>query len=203
MSSCLLYDQTFLCDGGLSSVPGIAEIYITNRRNLGYWYYLETSPYQYGEIIGNELTTTWFKIYMRQQSCNFAQVQTRDISRLYEQTLSLFWNKISYYKRDRIEEMVVNDDLVAIFKDKNGKWWLIGETSGVTINTWNFGTGDKAGNNETSIIFDNNERYPIREVDSTYVNQIITCALMLCDLTLDDLCVDTLDELCGNCAILQ
>lgn len=203
MSSCLLYDENFLCDGGLSSVPGIAEIYVTNRRNLGYWYYLETSPYQYGEIIGNELTTTWFKIYMRQQSCNFNQVQSKDISRLYEQTLSLFWNKISYYKRDRIEEMVVNDDLVAIFKDKNGKWWLIGRESGCSVNTWNFTTGDKTGSNETSIILECNDRMPIQEVDSTYVNQIITCALILCDLSLNDLCADTLDELCGNCAILQ
>lgn len=202
MSSCLLYDQNFLCEG-LASVPGIAEIYVTNRRNLGYWYYLETSPYQYGEIIGNELPATWFKIYMRQQSCNFNQSQSKDVSRLYNQTLSLFWNKISFYKRDRIEEMVVNDDLVAIFKDKNGKWWLIGETSGVSVDTWNFTTGDKGGSNETSIIFDNNERYPIREVDTNYVDQIITCALMLCDLTLDDLCVDSLDSLCGNCAILQ
>lgn len=140
---------------------------------------------------------------MRQQSCNFNQSQSKDVSRLYNQTLSLFWNKISFYKRDRIEEMVVNDDLVAIFKDKNGKWWLIGETSGVSVDTWNFTTGDKGGSNETSIIFDNNERYPIREVDTNYVDQIITCALMLCDLTLDDLCVDSLDSLCGNCAILQ
>ena len=42
MSSCLLYDQNFLCEG-LASVPGIAEIYVTNRRNLGYWYYLDNN----------------------------------------------------------------------------------------------------------------------------------------------------------------
>ena len=136
MSSCLLYDQNFLCEG-LASVPGITEIYVTNRRNLGYWYYLETSPYQYGEIIGNELPATWFKIYMRQQSCNFNQTQTKDISRLYNQTLSVFWNKISYYKRAGLKTscqmawLFLVSRQITLFKKKQC-------TAGLILNNVNF-----------------------------------------------------------------
>lgn len=204
--SCLLEFDEIECQDFGGSVPGVSFILAVERKKLGWWYYLETHPYQYGEIIGNELSPTWYIISAKQDQTSFEQDQTNDVRRLYNQKLNINFNGISKYYRDKLEKIVVLEDLVIIFRDKNKRYWCMGETSGSQVQAWNFGTGiSKSGSNDTTLDINALERYPIREVDPNYIDIIVTCAYPLCGHSLDDLCLDgeSLDSLCSKCAKLN
>lgn len=187
------------------TVPGIMEIYMKSRSELGfYWFYEETHIKQFGKVTGVSSTNGfWYKIKANRGSVNFKQNQSNDISRLYNISFDLTWSQCSYVKRDIIEQLRVQNDTVVICKDFSGKWWLLGETFGMKTPVWNFNSGDQASLNETGISMLTSERFPIREVSADFVTNLPFMTIMLCDLTLDDLCGDTLSNLCSNNAVLN
>lgn len=182
------------------SLPGVTEIYMKNRSELGpYWFYEQTNVKQFGMITGViSQTGSWYKIVCNRNTIKFNQSQANDISRLYNMTFDMIWNKINYIKRDLIEQFVVSDEIVIIFKDTNGLYWLMGETEGCQTLTWNFGTGDKAGQNETSIQLTCAERFPIREVDPSFINSITPILMAICDLTWTEICNNEWANLCAD-----
>lgn len=181
-----------------TSIAGVTEIYMKSRSELGeYWFYEETNVKQFGKILGNENTTgSWYKVIARRDATNFSQTQSNDIMRLYNMSFDLTFNKINYIKRDFIEQLVVSDDIVIIFKDKNGLYWLMGETEGSRTLSWNFGTGAKQGSNETSISMTCTERFPIREVDSSYINSITPIIMAICGMEWSEICANDWTDLC-------
>jgi hypothetical protein len=182
------------------SIAGVTEIYMKSRSELGeYWFYNETNVKQYGEVIGiSSSTGVWYKIVARRDSINFQQTQANEIIRRYNQSIDLTFNKINYIKRDLIEQLVVSDDIVVIFKDRNGIYWLMGETEGTNVNTWNFGTGSKSGLNETSLQMTCSERFPIREIDPSFINSITPTLLAICDLDWTEICANNWTDLCAD-----
>lgn len=180
-----------------ASLSGVTEILVKSRSELGeFWFYEETSMTQAGKIIGNTmLAGSWYRIVASREFTNFNQVQEDSVSRLYNQTLDLRFNKIDIFKRDVIEEMKVVNDLVVIFKDKNQQYWLMGETLGCKLNTWNWSTGNSTGNNETTLQFTAVERYPIRSVDITLADVQL---LAICDLPWASVCALAWNDICTN-----
>lgn len=200
--SCIEFNQAIECQDFGGSVPGIAKIYVVERRLLGFWYYEETDTYQYGRIIGNQLNPFWYEITCDKELTVFNQDQLNPIRRLYDMRLTVSFNGISQYYRDKLEQTALTD-LVVVFRDKNGRFWCMGETSGCQVKKWNFGTGvSRTGQNITSVDFTCAERYPIREINTDVVN---LCANPLCGFSLDDLCAsgESLDSLCVKCSTLN
>lgn len=189
--------QDLICTG-LNTVPGVSEILLKNRKDLGDWFYEQTSNLQYGKIIGvSSQTGRQYKIVCRRGSTNFAQNEvSKNTIRLYESTLDIFFNKIEYLKRDWIEQLSVSDDIVVVFRDKNGKYQLMGETNGCKVGTQNFTTGNSTGTNETTIQFTNSERYPIREVDIDFMNGGGFDLLSVCDLSWAEFCSLSQNDVC-------
>lgn len=200
--SCIEFASAIECQDTGGSVSGVSKIYVVERQNLGFWFYEETDTYQYGRIIGNQLNPYWYEITCEQELTQFIQDQLNPIRRLYDMKLNVSFNGISQYYRDKLEQTVLTD-LVVVFRDKNSRWWCMGETSGCQVKKWSFGTGvTKNGQNITNIEFSCSERYPIREIDTDVVN---LCRNPLCGFSLNDLCAsgETLDSICLNCGILQ
>lgn len=197
MATKLIQDYLLCRD---TSLPGISNIYMKSKQELGpYWYYDETNTKQFGRISDvSSQTGSWYRIVCNRNTVKFNQTQSNNIMRNYNMTLDMVWNKINYIKRDLIEQFVVTDDLVIIFQDLNGLYWLMGETQGSQCLTWNFGTGDKAGSNETSIQFTCNERFPIREVDPSFINTITPALLAICGLDWSEVCDEDWATLCAG-----
>lgn len=190
--------QDLICTG-LNTVPGVTEVLLKNRSELGYQYYEQTNNLQYGKIIGvSSQTGRQYKLVCRKQNTNFIQNETKINNRLYEMTFDLFFNKIEQIKRDWAEQLSVSDDIVVVFKDKNGKYWLMGETNGCKVGTQNFTTGNSTGTNETSLQFIATERYPIREVDETFINGGAFDLLALCDLSQAEYCALPQTTICND-----
>lgn len=199
--SCIEFNQAIECQDFGGSVSGVAKIYVVERRLLGFWYYEETDTFQYGRIIGNQLNPFWYEITSEKDFTVFNQDQLNPIRRLYDMKLTVTFNGISQYYRDKLEQTVLTD-LVVVFRDKNGRWWCMGETSGCQVKKWNFGTGvSRTGQNNTTIDFSCAERYPIREINPNVIN---LCNNPLCGFSLNDLCPgESLDSLCANCGSLN
>lgn len=190
--------QDLICTG-LNTVPGVTEVLLKNRSELGYQYYEQTNNLQYGKIIGvSSQTGRQYKLVCRKQNTNFIQNETKINNRLYEMTFDLFFNKIEQIKRDWAEQLSVSDDIVVVFKDKNGKYQLMGETNGCKVGTQNFTTGNSTGTNETSLQFITTERYPIREVDETFINGGAFDLLALCDLSQAECCALPWVTICND-----
>lgn len=190
--------QDLICTG-LNTVPGVTEVLLKNRTELGYQYYEQTNNLQYGKIIGiSSQTGRQYKIVCRKQNTNFIQNETKNNNRLYEMTFDLFFNKIEQIKRDQAEQLSVSDDIVVVFKDKNGKYWLMGETNGCKVGTQNLTTGNSTGTNETSLQFITTERYPIREVDENFINGGAFDLLALCDLSWAEYCALPQTTICND-----
>lgn len=182
---------------GEASLPGIQEVIVTSRSGLGqFWFYQETDTKQSGKIIGNtDLSATWYRIVSNREFTTFNQTQTNDIARLYQMTLDLRFVKMNVIKRDVIEQMQVANDLVVIFRDKYGAYWLMGETQGCKLSTWNLTSGNNTGSNETVIQFSCTERYPIRQVD---INIADIELLAICNLTWAEYCALNWTDLCND-----
>jgi len=206
--TCIEFNQCIECDSSNASVPGISYIIVTERKNLGFWYYVESDTLQYNTIIGNELNPIWYIIESNREDLNFISNQSNDITRLYNMSLDVSFKGIKPQLQDQLSQMVIVDDLVVIFRDKNGYYWCLGETSGNSVKTFNITTGvSRTGSNNMSIQYTCEERYPIRAVDQAYIDSIVLACgnnvLRLCAESLDTLCPQSLDDLCSQNAQLN
>ena len=84
---------------------------------------------------------------------------------------------MNIHYRDLIEQMELVDNLVVLFQDYNNKWFLMGETLGCSVE-WDWKSDVRNGRNTSSVNFLCRERYPIRNVDISFVENYILGTLI-------------------------
>lgn len=196
MNNFINYDN--ICDG--ITVGGISTVYVKRRSEIGrFWFYNQTSNLQYGEILGHSGTdNNWYLLVSDVTSITWNQTQSLTPSRNYDMVLKTQFNKMSIYNRDKFEQFVVCKDLVIIFQDNNGNWWLMGETNGCKVNFTAQTDTLTSGNNLFELTFICKERYPIRSVSQDYITEYIEIEpLNLCEVDISELCLTDISELCG------
>lgn len=91
----------------------------------------------------------------------------------YDQTASYILNKTSQEKRNEIK-ILAQAKLAIIVKDKNGKYWLMGEEAGVRLETssseWGTALADRNG---YTLNFKAEEVEPMREVDPSIIAALL------------------------------
>jgi hypothetical protein len=91
----------------------------------------------------------------------------------YEQTAAYILNKASQDKRNEIK-LLAQALLTVIVKDKNGKYWLMGQGAGVRLDAssaaWGTAMADRNG---YTINFKAEETEPMPEVDSTIIAALL------------------------------
>ena len=152
---------------------GIQAIFYIQRNRLGqFWYYTQTHNLQYAEIIGNSNLslgkTVFIPLKFSDDTANFTQAVNKDISRVYEMSLTVNINSMSQLNRDKIEQLDVAETVVVIFCDMNNRYWLMGETDGCFVNS-SSKTETIGGRNDNTIVFTCTERYPIRALSANLV----------------------------------
>ncbi len=95
-------------------------------------------------------------------------------TRYFEQTASYVLNKASQEKRNEIK-LLAQAKLAVIVKDKNDKYWLMGQVAGVRLDgtsttEWGTAMGDRNG---YTLNFKAEEVEPMAEIDSSIVAALL------------------------------
>jgi len=101
------------------------------------------------------------------------QVNRENGTRYFEQLASYVLNKTSQDKRNEIK-LLAQAKLVVIAKDKNDKYWLMGQAAGVRLDssTSEWGTA-MADRNGYTINFKAEEVEPMPEIDTTIIADLL------------------------------
>jgi hypothetical protein len=85
----------------------------------------------------------------------------------YASELKIVVNKLSVAVRNEIK-LLAQATMIAVAKDNNGKYWLIGRNSGIDLTTGTLGTGTAFGDRSGfDLTFSGSEPEPMLEVNSS------------------------------------
>lgn len=126
-----------------NSNGGIEAVYFTEIANKA------TLTSASGAISAFTLTTgkQFFKYELRKKTGLLEQniqINNENGTVFYEQTLTIKLDKMETAKRNEIL-LLARTNLMAIVKDNNGKYWLVGETRGTLLSSGKGGTGTAFG----------------------------------------------------------
>jgi len=92
----------------------------------------------------------------------------------YASELKIVVNKLNVTIRNEIK-LLAQATMIAVAKDNNGKYWLIGRTSGIDLTTGTLGTGTAFGDRSGfDMTFSGSEPEPMLEVNSTVASALET-----------------------------
>lgn len=183
MSSCSLIGGLAL--GCRNSIAGIRTIYLTNFENVigsGYTYdNTLTGGIPNGIITGMTLTSgsTFYEFQVRRETAQYTEAIQSNIQNgtlFYEGTLTMFFEKVQTYLRNRVM-LIAQAKMLAIILDKNNQYWLIGMENGIDNNGGTIDTGKASGDgNGYTLTYIAQEQYSAIEVSSTLIPTISTAA---------------------------
>jgi len=179
MSDCLITDG-ILREGCYKSVGGILEAYITNKENvtaivpdldgIG-------TPSDEGIVTGITLaTSTYFQVFQPNKDSSswneeiMSEVPNGTIG--YNQSVNLIFAKKDATKRNIIRLLGLSD-LIAIVKDMQGKYWLLGEWNGLDLTEGSGESGVMLNDlNGWNITLSGPSKSPAREVDPDIIDDL-------------------------------
>lgn len=153
-------------------IGGIKRLFYTDRTALGNFGYTETNAIQFGEIINCENPQYWWLIDFSLSTAEFTETPKLEPSRYYGQTLSFDIKQMTIESRDFLENLYTNDNIAIVFQDYNNQYFLMGEENGCRF-IQSFKTGQFKSNQTYNCSFIGFERYPVRTVNSTFVNTFV------------------------------
>jgi hypothetical protein len=158
------------------SVGGIKRLLITELANKA------TLTTTAGAISAFTLSTgKQFWAYEQvKETSNFSEaIQASDVNGTlaYETTLTAIFNKGETATRNQIR-LLAQNRLMIIAEDRNGKYWLLGESNGaeLTAGTYNSGTA-MIDRNGYELTFVSKEAEPLKEVASGLIATLLAPAV--------------------------
>lgn len=170
----LLTSAIFNCDE--FEIGGIQRLFITNRELITNFYY-NTSDLHRSTVASFFPYTgvTWFEFIINPSVTNASESLNISLNgKSYQHKFQTEFIGLTVAKRDTLEELINNDNLLLIYQDYNNLWWILGEDKGMKVASYEMVTGAKGGDEiKYSIELENSTKYRIRAVDSSFVNQYI------------------------------
>lgn len=184
------------CDN--KTIGGIGKLYFKERKEIDRWFYEKTAQLQQGIILGQSGNDNhWHLLLYDLKTAIFTQTELFIPSRNYDMTLKIQINKMSVYNRDKMEQLSVIKDIVALYEDNNGNWWLMGETFGCR-GTHSTSTDVDNGNNIYELTLSCKERYPIRNMSQDYIDNYVEVPIInFCSQSWDTICNSSWQEICN------
>jgi len=166
------------------NMGGIKEVYITNHENVDWTNTIplpgSASPEDEGVIttiaMNGSPEEKFYKFVPNKDSSNWVEniqsnVQNGTVA--YEQVLNVIFAKNEATKRNQVK-LLAQAELAIIVKDKNNKYWMLGEENGVELTGGNGGSGTAMTDlNGWTLTFTGTERFPAREVDEDIIVDIL------------------------------
>lgn len=92
----------------------------------------------------------------------------------YASELKVMVNKLNTAVRNEIK-LLAQNTLIAVAKDNNGKYWMVGKSRGIDLTTGTLGTGTAFGDRSGfDLTFTGSEPDPMVEVNSSVANALET-----------------------------
>jgi hypothetical protein len=174
MSCALTSGYTLDCK---DSSGGLVEIYFIEKGNV-----LSISEDD-GVVTG--LTKAdgkrFWKYELPKETGSLTETMTGNVQNgtvFYASELKLVVNKLNVAVRNEIK-LLAQNTLIAVAKDNNGKYWLVGRTRGVDFTTGTLGTGTAFGDRSGfDLTFSGSEPEPMLEVDSSVASALETAPVV-------------------------
>lgn len=158
------------------SVGGIKRLLITELANKA------TLTTTSGAISAFTLSTGkqfWSYEQVRETS-NFSEAMLASVENgtlAYETTLTAIFNKGETSTRNQIR-LLAQNRLMIIAEDRNGKYWLLGETNGAELTAGSYASGTAMGDrNGYELTFVAKEAEPMKEVASGLIATLLAPAV--------------------------
>ena len=154
-----------------SSQGGVLYAYIANGPVDSF---TETAGVISAITVGG-VAPTFYKFELPKQTGSFtitANASTEAGTVFYTQELSMVFNKLTAEKRNQLQLMAQNQELLVIVKDGNGKFWTIGLERGAVLSAGSMVSGTSYGDaNQMQVTLQGLEANPSFEVDATVVGE--------------------------------
>lgn len=155
------------------SSGGIVEIYFIEKANV-------TSVAEASGVVTGLTKATgkrFWKYELPKQTGSLNETITGSIENgtiFYASELILIVNKLNVNTRNEIK-LLAQNTLMAVVKDNNAKYWLVGKDRGIDLTTGTSGTGTAFGDRSGySLTFSGSEPAPMLEVNSTIASALET-----------------------------
>jgi hypothetical protein len=164
------------------SVGGISKLYITNSDYISQYNYSNIDLYFNIVSSFSPNTTT----YTALTAVTFFQFNTNpDVTEFeenliqstggdyYEKKLSTSFIKMDANKREVLSQLLQSKNLIIMFKDNNGNWWVFGEpTKGARITEYKAATSTSDGDNSYNVVFTLSSCDKLKNVRTAYLPTI-------------------------------
>jgi hypothetical protein len=147
------------------SSGGIVEIYFMEKANA------TTISEASGVVTGITKATgkRFYKYELPKETGSLTETINGNVQNgtvFYSSELKLIINKLTTAVRNEIK-LLAQNTLLAVAKDNNGKYWLVGKANGVDLTTGTSGTGTAFGDRSGyDLTFAGSEPEPMIEVNS-------------------------------------
>lgn len=154
------------------SVGGVKEIYVTELANK------DAITAASGVITAFTLDAGkyFFKYELQKETSNVVENITRNEvngTTFYEQVLQFTVRKMQASLRNEIK-LLAQNRLMIIVLDRNGKYWLVGESNGAEMTNSTGATGTAFGDfNGYTLNFRALEEAPMQEVSSNLISSLV------------------------------
>lgn len=148
------------------SSGGIVEIYFMEKANA------TTISEASGVVTGITKATgkRFYKYELPKETGSLTETINGNVQNgtiFYSSELKLIVNKLNTTVRNEIK-LLAQNTLLAVAKDNNGKYWLVGKSRGVDLTTGTSGTGTAFGDRSGyDLTFTGSEPEPMIEVNSS------------------------------------
>lgn len=173
MACALTQGYTIDCK---DSLGGLVEVYFMN------WHDLVSYTEADGVItaLTKDTGKRFWKYELVKSTSSFTENLNASVENgtiFYQQELSIIINKLQVNMRNEIL-LLAQSLLVAVGKDGNGKYWILGLTRGLDVTTGTSATGVAEGDrNGYTLTFTGKERFLAPEVNSTVAGQLETAGV--------------------------
>ncbi len=154
-----------------NSVGGISTAYIANFSSV------DSLTISSGGTVDNISMSGFFYEYkFRRNTGSFKEtitVSDENASVFYAPEVVLQFSRMEAFKRTQIQ-LLSQADVMIIILDNNGKYWLAGSSSGLTLTAGDADAGKAKGDfNGYHLTFTGQENYPMLEVPPSVIADVI------------------------------
>jgi hypothetical protein len=160
--------------GCRDNAGGVYEFYISNfpTGTTVSTDYLSETDEVVTSFSGTSTSVDFYKYVPNKNSSDFTenyQISLENGTVGYEQVVTMIFSKMEAAKRAQVKLMATGNLLVVV-KDKNARFWLIGENDAANLSGGNAGTGKALTDlNGYSLTFTANEGSPAKEVEAAAI----------------------------------
>jgi hypothetical protein len=159
--------------------PGVSRLWLNIWKDISP--YLVYEGRNYDKVMSINTTMGWLLFEVEKGQASWKEQLIRNRSTLFQQTLQLRFTGLMEEKRTQVKRLT-QLCFLAIVKDLNGRYWLLGLDSGLRIREYGAGSSEAA----YSLQLESLEIQQAVEINKTHLDNFQTGSTQMVDFLADD-----------------